>query len=154
MSGTHSRAQVVARILLAAIVVIVAGFWGLISLFSDTPPGWSYASWLLYIFAGHFIAGLLIGILLPLRWRLCIAASWGAILVSVAAVVGMMRPNGSLTSGAVAVPLPFGFPFLALGVLGAVTLGGYAGSRIMIRLPRNSASNRKTDESSNAIDDR
>ena len=152
MSANHGRVQVVARILLAAIVVIVAGFWGLISLFSDTPPAWFYASWVLYLFTGNFIAGMLIGILLPLHWRLCIAASWGAILVSVTAVVGKLRPNGSITGRAEAVPLRFGFPLLTLlVVLGAVTLGGYAGSRIMIRLPRSSASSRGTDESSNAI---
>ena len=75
MSANHGRVQVVARILLAAIVVIVAGFWGLMSLFSDTPPARSYASWVLYLFTGHFIAGMLIGILLPIRRRLCIAAS-------------------------------------------------------------------------------
>jgi len=134
MNATVGQAQVIVRILLAFCVVLVAGFWGLISLFSDFPPHWSYARWALYVLSGHVLAGFLIGMLLPLRWRLSIAAAWGAIIINVLGLVGMLR-SGELDTGP---PVSFfarvAFPVLTLFVVpAAVALGGYAGSRVVTR---------------------
>lgn len=125
MNATLAQVKVIVRILLAFCVVLVAGFWGLITLFSDLPPRWSYARWALYVLGGHVLAGFVIGMLLPLRWRLSIATAWGAILISVMGLVGMLR-SGELDSGP---PVSFfaRFPFLILTLFvvpAAVALGG------------------------------
>jgi len=143
MNATHGRGQVVVRILLAFCVVLLAGFWGLISLFSDFPPHWSYARWALYVLGGHVLAGFIVGMLLPLRWRLSVAAAWGAILINVGGLVGMLR-SGAVDTGPPVSPFArFGLPVLTLFVILAfVALGGYAGSRVVTRWSRNSASRR------------
>ena len=151
MNTTLGQGQVIVRILLAVIVVIVAGFWGLVSLFSDYPPHWSYARWVLYVLGGHALAGFLVGMLLPLRWWLSIAAAWGAILINVAGLVGMLRSGELDTRPPVSFLARFAFPVLTLFVVpAAVALGGYAGSRVVTRRSRNSASSHGTSEAPNA----
>ena len=151
MNATLGRGHVIVRILLAVIVVIVAGFWGLVSLFSDYPPHWSYARWVLYVLGGHAFAGFLIGMLLPLRWRLSIAAAWGAILINVVGLVGMLRSDELDTRPPVSFFARFAFPVLTLFVVpAAVALGGYAGSRVVTRRSRNSASSHGASEAPNA----
>jgi len=136
MNATLAQNLVIVRILLAFLVVIVAGFWGLLSLFSDYPPHWSYARWVLYVLSGHVLAGFLIGMLLPLRWQLSIAAAWGAILIGVMGLVSMLRPNELDT----APPAPFltrlASVLIVFAAPAAVALGGYAGSRVAIRWNR------------------
>lgn len=151
MNATLTQVKVIARILLAFCVVLVAGFWGLITLFSDSPPHWSYARWALYVLSGHVLAGFIVGMLLPLRWRLSIAAAWGAILMNVMGLVGMLR-SGELDSGPpVSFFARFAFPVLTLFVIpAAVALGGYAGSRVVTKWSRNSASNHGTGEAPRA----
>jgi hypothetical protein len=151
MNATVGQGQVIVRILLALCVVLLAGFWGLIVLFSDFPPHWSYARWTLYVLSGHVLAGLIIGMLLPLRWRLSIAAAWGAILINVVGLVGMLRSGESNTGPPVSFFARFAFPVLTLFVVpAAVALGGYAGSRVVRRWSRNSASSHGTGNASKA----
>jgi len=151
MNANPAQVKVIVRILLAFCVVLVAGFWGLITLFSDFPPHWSYARWALYVLGGHVLAGFMIGMLLPLRWRLSIATAWGAILINVMGLVGMLR-SGELDSGTpVSFFARFAFPILTLFVVpAAVALGGYAGSRVVTKWSRNSASNHGTGEAPRA----
>ncbi len=151
MNGTFAQIKVIVRILLAFSVVLVAGFWGLITLFSDFPPQWSYARWALLVLSGHVLAGFIIGMLLPLRWRLSIAAAWGAILMNVTVLVGMLR-SGELDSGPpVSFFARFAFPVLALVIVpAAVALGGYAGSRVVTKGSRNSAAHHGTGEAPRA----
>lgn len=124
----------VTRIRAAIVVVIITGFWALVSLFSDFPSQWSYTTWILYILTGHALAGFLVGVLLPLQWRLSIAAVWGAMLVSIAGVVGMLRPGEMSTSPSVPLLSRVVPPVLLLVVVPAIVmLGGYAGSRFANR---------------------
>ena len=150
MNATLAQNLVIVRILLAFIVVIVAGFWGLVSLFSDYPSHWSYARWVLYVLSGHVLAGFLIGMLLPLRWQLSIAAAWGAILIGVMGLVSMLRPNELDTTP----PAPFltrlASVLIVFAAPAAVALGGYAGSRVVTRRSRNSASSHGTNEAPHA----
>ncbi len=155
MNATRARVKLIVRIVLAFCVVLVAGFWGLITLFSDFPPHWSYARWALYVLSGHLIAGFIFGILLPLRWRLSLAAAWGAILISVMGLVGMLRA-GELDSGP---PVSFSarvaFTVLTLIVVpAAVALGGYGGSRVVTKWSRNSASNQGPGEARRRANER
>ena len=141
MNATLGQGQVIVRILLAVIVVIVAGFWGLVALFSDYPPQWSYARWFFYVLSGHALAGFLVGMLLPLRWRLSIAAAWGAILINVVGLVGMLRSSELDTRPPLSFSAGFAPAVLTLFVVPAVAaLGGYAGSRVVTKRTRNSAS--------------
>lgn len=133
MNATLAQNRVIVRKLLAIIVVMVAGFWGMISLFSDYPPHWSFARWVLYVLSGHALAGFLVGMLLPLRWRLSIAAAWGAILIGFGGLISILGPSESDTRP----PVPF-LTWLAsvlwvFAVPAAVALGGYAGSRVVTR---------------------
>ncbi|MGI9077479.1 MAG: hypothetical protein ACR2G6_09135 [Gemmatimonadaceae bacterium] len=97
MNATLAQNLVIVRKLLAIIVVVAAGFWGMISLFSDYPPHWPFARWVLYALSGHVLAGFLIGMLLPLRWRLSIAAAWGAIRIGFMGLISMLGSSESDT---------------------------------------------------------
>jgi len=110
-----------------------------------------HTRWALYVLSGHLPAGFIIGTLLPLRWRLSIATAWGAILINVMGPVGMLR-SGELDSGPpVSFFARFAFPILTLFVVPAtVALGGYAGSRVVTKWSRNSASNHGTGEAPRA----
>lgn len=131
MNATVHQSLVIVRILLALLVILLAGFWGLIVLFSDFPSHWSYAFWALYVLGGHLIAGFLVGMLIPLRWRLSIAAAWGAIFINVGSVVGMLRSSES-TAAPASFLARVAFPLLTLLVVPAVAaFGGYAGSRVV-----------------------
>jgi hypothetical protein len=125
------KSLVIVRILLALLVILLAGFWGLIVLFSDSPPSWPNAFWALYVLGGHLIAGLLVGMLIPLRWRLSIAAAWGAIFINVGGLVGMLR-SGESAVAPTSLLARLAFPLLTLLIVPAVAgLGGYAGSRVV-----------------------
>jgi peptidoglycan/LPS O-acetylase OafA/YrhL len=134
-----SVGQTVVRILLAIVVVLAAGFWGLIVLFSDLPPQQSRAIWFLYLTAGHFLAGFLVGFLLPLRWRFSVAVAWGTVMVSLLGLLSVARrPQSGTTDG---VPLSGGIALtvFALLMLPATAMGGgYAGSLLGRKWPRNS----------------
>lgn len=133
MNTTRVQVKAIVRMLLAFCVVLLAGFWGLMTLFSDFPPHWSYATWVLYVLSGHILAGFIIGMLLPLRWRLSIAAAWGAILMSVMGVVGMLRSTELAGGPPVSFFARVAFTLLTLFVVpAAIALGGYAGSRVAI----------------------
>jgi len=133
MNATVHQSLVIVRIILALLVILLAGFWGLIVLFSDFPSSWSYAFWVLYVLGGHLIAGFLVGMLTPLRWQLSIAAAWGAIFINVGGVVGMLRSSES-TTAPVSLLARVAFPLLTLLVVpAAAALGGYAGSRVVKR---------------------
>ena len=137
MNAALGQSLVIVRILLALLVIVIAGFWGLIALFSDFPPHWSYASWALYVLSGHILAGFLIGMLLPLRWRLSIGAAWGAILINVIGLIGMLRSSELDTAPPVSFLARFAFPVFTLFVVPvAVAFGGYAGSRVVTRRSR------------------
>ena len=133
MNAALAQNRVIVRKLLAIIVVIVAGFWGMIFLFSDYPPHWSFARWVLYVLSGHALAGFLVGMLLPLRWRLSIAAAWGAILIGLGGLISMLRSSESDTG----LPVPFVTRLASVlwffAVPAAVAFGGYAGSRVVTR---------------------
>lgn len=66
------------RVLIAAVVLVATGFWGLVITFSDAPASWSVVTWTLYIIAWHIPSAFLLGLLFPIRWWIGIIASWGA----------------------------------------------------------------------------
>ena len=139
MNATLEKVQVTSRILLAFGVVLFAGFWALVTLFSDFPPHWYYARWTLYVLSAQVLAGFLIGMLLPLRWRLSIAAAWGSVLMGVIHLVGRTRSAGLETEPASDFVARFSFPIFTLLVLpAAVMLGGYLGSMAVRRWRRRS----------------
>jgi hypothetical protein len=139
MNAPRRQGEVVTRILAAICVALFAGFWGLITLFSDYPPDWSYARWALYVLSSQVIAGFIIGLLLPLRWQLSLAASWGAILISIAGFAQMLRSGGLNSQPPASFLARFAFPvFTVLVIPGAIALAGYAGSRVAMRWSRNS----------------
>jgi hypothetical protein len=138
MNQARRQGEVVARSLAAICVALFAGFWGFITLFSDYPPEWSYTRWALYVLSSQVIAGFIIGVLLPLRWQFSIAASWGAILISIAGFAQMLRSGGVNSQPAVSFTARFAFPvFTILVIPAAIALAGYAGSRVALRWSRN-----------------
>ena len=66
------------RKLIAGVLILVTGFWGLVITFSDYPSDWSTAVWLAYIALWHVPSAFIIGFLFPHRWLLSLAAGWGA----------------------------------------------------------------------------
>jgi len=77
MSGLNAET----RKLLAGVLMLATGFWGLVISFSDYPSGWSAAVWLAYIALWHVPSAFIIGFLFPHRWFLSLAAGWGAGLI-------------------------------------------------------------------------
>jgi peptidoglycan/LPS O-acetylase OafA/YrhL len=134
-----SVAQTIVRILLAIVLCLAAGFWGLLVLFSDLPPAQPRAIWFVYLTGGHLLAGFFVGFLLPLRWRFSIAVAWGAIVVGLLGLLSVAsRSHGGSTLG---VPLSeeIALTVFALVIVpAAAAMGGYAGSLVGRKWPRNS----------------
>ena len=128
----------IARILLAVAVCLSAGFWALLVLFSDTAPGQTRAVWLLYITAGHLLAGFLVGLALPLRWQLSITSAWGAILSGLLGVLSVASGSDSVSTG---VPTLWRVALILFALVmmpGVAALGGYSGSLVTKRRPSKS----------------
>ncbi len=137
MIATRGEFVTIVRIFLALLVALVTGFWGLVTLFSDFAPRWSYGSWALYVVAGHVLAGFFIGSLVPSRWWLSVGAAWGAVFIGVIGLLSILRPGNMGPAPPVSFPSRIVFPALALLVLPAiVAVAGYAGSRIAGRWSR------------------
>lgn len=129
----------VVRILFAISIIILTGFWGLMTLFSDPPVRWTLLGWGVYILAGHAVAGFLVGLLLPLRWTLAIGSAWGAVLVSLAGVIAAFSRGGSAAPSDVSIVNQVAFTFFAVvAIPTAVALAAYAGSRATRRNNRSS----------------
>ncbi|MDQ6888071.1 MAG: hypothetical protein M3068_12400 [Gemmatimonadota bacterium] len=151
MNATTGRILATVRIFLALLVGSIAGFWGLVILFSDFAPHWSYATWALYVLGGHLLAGILIGMLLPSRWWLSIGAAWGSILIGVMGLVAVLRPASAGTAPAASFLGGLAFPTLTLlGIPAVVAFGGYAASRAVARWRRRSTSIRGIERASTA----
>lgn len=133
VNATRAQGLVAARVLLAISVTVVAGLWGLVSLFSDYPPEWSFARWGLQVLGGHLLAGFLIGMLLPLRWRLATAASWGAILVGLMSLIAILTSSAPTTGPETAFLTRFGSLLIILAAPPVAAFGGYSGSRLVSR---------------------
>ena len=97
MNAILARNLEIPRFLLAILVVIAGGFWGLVALFSDYALDSSYAEWVVYVLGIHAFVGFLIGLLLPSRWLLSIAAAWGAFLLDIMSVISLFGASGSTT---------------------------------------------------------
>ncbi|MCR4341538.1 MAG: hypothetical protein NUW01_16795 [Gemmatimonadaceae bacterium] len=69
------------RIAIAILLIIVTGFWGFVITFSDSPASWSTFTLAAYIAAWHVPSALVIGLLVPHKWWLGVAAGWGALLM-------------------------------------------------------------------------
>ena len=57
MNAILARNLEIPRFLLAILVVIVGGFWGMVALFSDYPLDSSYAEWVVYVLGIHAFVG-------------------------------------------------------------------------------------------------
>lgn len=136
MNALVGRSDAALRIALASLIAIIAGFWGLVSLFSDYPPDWPFARYALFVLGAHALAGVFIGMLLPLRWQFSLAASWGAILLGMIALVGILRSTGVESEAGVSFFSRFGSLLLVLAVPAVAAVGGYAGSRIVKKRSR------------------
>ncbi len=137
MHTSFGKVSTIIRILSAIVLVLFAGFWALIALFSDFPSNWSYSIWIIYVVSGHLLAGFLIGTLLPLRWRLALAAAWGSILMGIIGLLGILRELEVRTAVQAPILARLGLAALTLLVIPSVVgLGGYAGSRFATRLRR------------------
>lgn len=80
------------RRILAILVIVVTGFWGFVITFSDSPPDWSLVQLTAYIVAWHIPSAFLVGYLIPHRWFMGTAVSWGTLLMlfGAPAVVGVL----------------------------------------------------------------
>ncbi len=124
---------VIARILLALAVIVVAGFWGFVTLFTDVSESRGYFGWIIYLLGGHALAGFIVGILLPRRWKLGITASWGAMTFGLGGLVGAIASDAPATPD---VPLVYQLAasVLALIAIPIITLlSALQGSRILTR---------------------
>lgn len=124
-----------------ALIILVAGLWGMVIMFSDYPSHWSEADWLTYVLGCHALAGVLIGLLNPGRWYLSLAATWGAMLMgglfllpsvlsSISGppegIVETTDERGSVVESAL----------WFAGILGVTAVGGYAGAMLSRGLRR------------------
>ncbi len=111
------------RALLAAAVVVATGFWGWIVLFADFmvhAPSWSYV---LVVAGVHLGAGVVVGLLVPMRWYLSLVAAWGSLFWGISSAVLSIR------AGSYRFVSP---AWLVLGLLPfSVLVGGYLGSRVV-----------------------
>jgi peptidoglycan/LPS O-acetylase OafA/YrhL len=120
----------IARILIAVAICLSAGFWALLVLFSDTPTGQTRVVWLLYLAAGHLLAGFIVGLLLPLRWQFSVASAWGANLTGLLGLVSFASGSDSVST---AVPTLWRVALIVFAlamVPGVSAAGGYCGSQV------------------------
>ncbi len=133
MNAILARHLEIPRFLLAILVVIAGGFWGLVVLFSDYALDSSYAEWALYVLGIHAFVGFLIGLLLPSRWPLSIAAAWGAFLLDIMSVMSLFRASGSTSDQPVGALMVAASVLMVFAVPAAAAAGGYAGSKVVAR---------------------
>ena len=111
MTSPPGRKFRAARIALAVLLILVTGFWGVVITFSDSPASWSMLALAAYIAAWHVPSAMVIGLLVPHKWWLGVAAGWGALLM-----------------------LSFTLPVIALSLIvvmvGAAYVGGAIGNRV------------------------
>ena len=77
------------RLAFAVVIGLAGGFWGLLILFSDYPPGWSETRWLVYVLVSHAAFGLVIGALVPRWWYLSLLAGWGALFLGLLGLLSL-----------------------------------------------------------------
>ena len=133
MNAILARNLEIPRYLLAILFAIAGGFWGLVALFSDYPLDSSYAEWVVYVLGIHAFVGFLIGLLLPSRWLLSIAAAWGAFLLDIMSVISLFRASGSTSDQPVGAFMVAASVLMVIAVPAAAAAGGYAGSRLVTR---------------------
>ena len=131
MNAILARHLEIPRFLLAILVVIAGGFWGLVALFSDYALDSSYAEWVVYVLGIHAFVGFLIGLLLPSRWLLSIAAAWGAFLLDIMSVISLFGASGSTTGPPTGALMVVASVLMVFAVPAAAAAGGFVGSRIV-----------------------
>ena len=131
MNAILARNLEIPRFLLAILVVIVGGFWGMVALFSDYPLDSSYAEWVVYVLGLHAFVAFLLGLLLSSRWLLSIAAAWGAFLLDIMSVISLFGASGSTTGPPTGALMVVASVLMVFAVPAAAAAGGYAGSRVV-----------------------
>lgn len=128
MMRFQSEETYVARLIIALMVSLGAGFWGFVILFSDNNADWLYYA---SVFATHFLPSLLVGVLVPSRWYVCALTAWGALLLGALGFAAYML-------GVTGASLDIYFLFLA-SIPAVALLGGFAGSKLVSKHSRSSA---------------
>ncbi len=131
MNAVLARNLEIPRFLVAILVVVVGGFWGLVTLFSDYPLDSSYGEWVAYVLIIHAFVGFLIGLLLPSRWVLSITAAWGAFLLDFTSVISLFGASGSTAGPPVGALMVVASVLMVFAVPAAAAAGGFVGSRIV-----------------------
>ncbi len=131
MNAILARNLEIPRFLLAILVAIVGGFWGMLALFSDYPLNSAYAVWVVYVLGIHAFAGALIGLLIPSRWLLSITAAWGAFLIDIMSVISLFGASKSTTGPPIGALMVVASVLMIFAVPAAAAAGGYAGRRVV-----------------------
>ena len=129
MNAILARNLEIPRFLLAILVAIVGGFWGMVALFSDYTLDSSYAEWVVYVLGIHAFTGAVIGLLLPSRWLLSITAAWGAFLIDIMSVISLFRASNPTSVPPIGALMVVASVLMVFAVPAAAAAGGYVGRR-------------------------
>lgn len=131
MNAILARNLEIPRFLLAILVAIVGGFWGMVALFADHPLDSSYAEWVGYVLGIHAFVGCVIGLLIPARWLLSITAAWGAFLIDIMSVISLFGASDPTTGPPNGALMIVASVLMVFAVPAAAAAGGYAGGRVV-----------------------
>ena len=131
MNAIVARKLEIPRFLLAILIAIIGGFWGMVALFSDYSLDSSYGEWVVYVLGIHAFVGCVIGLLIPSRWLLSITAAWGAFLIDIMSVISLVGASDSTTDPPIGALMVVASVLMVFAVPAAAAAGGYAGSRFV-----------------------